>query len=415
MSNWKESSFGLLPSDWVIKPLGELLYIKGRIGWKGLKKSEYLKEGYAIINGEQIADGKIDWLKVGRIPKDRYDESPEIKLMEGDILMTKDGTIGKLAYIESLLEPATVASGVFVIREESKLLDQKYLYYFFRSHYFAYKIKNRTEGSVVPHLYQRDFTEIEIPLPKRQEQISIAGILSVLDKKIDNSKKQNQINESIAYSIFKEWFVHFRFPGFDGKLVDGLPKGWKKGKVSDTCKVNVQTLSSKEEIKEIRYIEISEVERGVVKNIAIYKRGEEPSRAKRKLSHGDIVLSTVRPNRGSYFLAFHPENNLIASTGFAVFTTTSVPYSFLYCFLTSKEQIEFYGRMADGAAYPSINPAIIMNIDLIIPPNDLLKKYDDIVGKLYAKYYTNLKAIKTLIELRDLLLPNLMTGKIRVN
>jgi len=240
MSEWRETSLGNIPIDWDINSLGELLYIKGRIGWKGQKKSEYLKEGYAIINGEQIINGKVDWKNVGRIPKERYDESPETMLKSGDILMTKDGTIGKIALIENLPEHATVASGVFVIRKQSPRLKQKYLYYFFKSHYFNYLIKSRTEGSVIPHLYQRDFIEMEIPLPEPNEQENISKLLTKLDNKTDLLRRQNVTLEAIAQTLFKRWFVEFEFPdekgqpykSSGGKMVSSelgkIPEGWSE-------------------------------------------------------------------------------------------------------------------------------------------------------------------------------------------
>lgn len=127
-----------------------------------------------------------------------------------------------------------------------------------------------------------------------------------------------------------------------------------------------------------------------------------------------MALSTVRPNRGSYFLAIHPDSNLVASTGFAVFTPTEVPFSFLYCLLTSDEQIEYYGRMADGAAYPAINPAVIMNIDFIIPSDEVLEMYNNVVENFYFRINDNLEENKTLTQIRDNLLPKLMTGKIEI-
>ena len=112
-------------------------------------------------------------------------------------------------------------------------------------------------------------------------------------------------------------------------------------------------------------------------------------------------------------MAYKPEINLIASTGFAVFTATKVPYSFLYSFLTSKEQIDYYGRMADGAAYPSINPSLIMNMELLIPTVKVLGLFNDVVGIIYDKIYENWKQNKILTQIRDSLLPRLMSGKIR--
>ncbi|MCJ0601043.1 restriction endonuclease subunit S, partial [Enterococcus cecorum] len=91
--------------------LGDYLYIKGRIGWKGLKKSEYLEQGeYRIINGEALVVDGINWNKAGFITKERYEESPEIMLQEEDILLSKDGTIGKIGFVDKLEQPTTVAS-----------------------------------------------------------------------------------------------------------------------------------------------------------------------------------------------------------------------------------------------------------------------------------------------------------------
>ena len=95
--------------------LGDYLYIKGRIGWKGLKKSEYLPiSNYRIINGESLTLSGIDWNKAGYISAERYEESPEIMLSIGDILLSKDGTIGKIGYVDKLDAPTSVASGIFI-------------------------------------------------------------------------------------------------------------------------------------------------------------------------------------------------------------------------------------------------------------------------------------------------------------
>ena len=107
----------LLDNQNELTSVGDNLYIKGRIGWKGLKKEEYLEESdFRIINGESLCESGIDWSKTGFISEERYEESPEIMLQEGDILLSKDGTIGKLGYVDELEKKTTVASGIFVIR-----------------------------------------------------------------------------------------------------------------------------------------------------------------------------------------------------------------------------------------------------------------------------------------------------------
>lgn len=162
-----DSELGVIPKWWEVERLGDHLYIKGRIGWKGLKKSEYLQEfeGYSIVNGSDFLNEQIDYNTCGWIPKDRYDDSPEIQLQQNDILITKDGTIGKLAFVNKIEHPTSVASGVFVVRPNSKNVRTYFCWSFFKSPYFQSLVKSRIDGSVIPHLYQKDFVEMFIPLP----------------------------------------------------------------------------------------------------------------------------------------------------------------------------------------------------------------------------------------------------------
>ncbi len=175
--------------------LGEYLYIKGRIGWKGLKKSEYLDcSPYRIINGESLTKNGIDWNKAGYISKERYLESPEIMLQVGDILMSKDGTIGKIGYIDSLDAPTSVASGIFVIRnQQPEIISTVFIYFIFLSSWFNQFIVARTEGSVIPHLYQKDFMEFEFPMPsltemKRFDKIAIPMFDTIINNLSMNKK-----------------------------------------------------------------------------------------------------------------------------------------------------------------------------------------------------------------------------------
>lgn len=225
--------------------LGEYLYIKGRIGWKGLKKNEYLPHSdYRIINGESLTDDGIDWSKAGYITKERYDESPEIMLQEGDILVSKDGTIGKIGYITSLDAPTTVASGIFVIRNlNPKLIDTRFIYNFLCSKRFKDFITMRTEGSVIPHLYQKDFVELDFPLPPIDEQKRIVSILDTISSKIDLNKAINNNLEQQAQALYKAWFVDFSV--FGGTV----PNDWQTYHLADflpviTGKKNANVSSS---------------------------------------------------------------------------------------------------------------------------------------------------------------------------
>lgn len=173
--------------------LGDYLYIKGRIGWKGLKKEEYLEHSdYRIINGESLTKAGIDWSKAGYISQARYDESPEIMLQNGDILLSKDGTIGKIGYIDSLSAPTTVASGIFVIRNlQPNIISTIFIYYLLKSQLFTAFIAARTEGSVISHLYQKDFMQFEFPLPAKKEMENFEGLTAPMFSLIVSNLNEN--------------------------------------------------------------------------------------------------------------------------------------------------------------------------------------------------------------------------------
>jgi restriction endonuclease S subunit len=174
--------------------LGDYLYIKGRIGWKGLKKSEYLsKSGYRIINGETLTKSGIDWNKAGYISAERYEESPEIMLKVSDILLSKDGTIGKIGYVDSLDLPTSVASGIFVIRNnQPNIISTTFIYYLLKSQLFKAFIVARTEGSVIPHLYQKDFMEFKFPLPAPDKKMTFEEIAEPMFSQIISNLNENK-------------------------------------------------------------------------------------------------------------------------------------------------------------------------------------------------------------------------------
>lgn len=167
--------------------LGRDLYIKGRIGWQGLSKDEYLPlSDYKIINATALMDGYVDWENCGYITQKRYEEAKEIQLQENDILISKDGTLGKIGYVKNLSTACSVASGVFVLRNTiPDKLDFDYLYHILKSPIFKDFInRNKALGSTISHLYQRDLENFEIDLPSISTQRKIAKCLNSIEKKL---------------------------------------------------------------------------------------------------------------------------------------------------------------------------------------------------------------------------------------
>lgn len=189
----------MIPSDWEVRNIVENSTMKARIGWQGLTVSEYLDKGdYLLITGTDFVNGKIKWDSCHFVEKSRYDQDKNIQIKEGDILITKDGTIGKIAFVDELPLPSTLNSGVFVIRpKKNDNYLPKFLFYIFNSLFFNDFLNRLTAGSTIVHLYQKDFTSFSFPLPPTlAEQKAIATALNDADALIQTleqliAKKRN--------------------------------------------------------------------------------------------------------------------------------------------------------------------------------------------------------------------------------
>lgn len=182
----------LKPKDgWELIDLGENFSLKARIGWQGLTTAEYQKSGdYCLVTGTDFKNGFIDWESCVFVEKIRFDQDRNIQLREKDVLVTKDGTIGKVAYIDLLPKPTTLNSGVFVIRPKNNFNNQ-FLYYILMSSHFDGFLDKITAGSTITHLYQKDFVHFKFYSPKSlTEQTRIATILSDMDTELEALAKQ---------------------------------------------------------------------------------------------------------------------------------------------------------------------------------------------------------------------------------
>lgn len=189
-SEYKESGIewiGEIPLGWDVKKIKHGFYVKGRIGWKGLKSSEFLSEGFSyLVTGTDFKDGKIDWKGCYHIDKDRYEEDPYIQLHEDDLLITKDGSIGKLAVVDEFDKPACLNSGIFVVRSINGDFTTKYLYWVLMSNIFTQFNGYTSYGSTIQHLYQNIFVEFSFGFPTIEEQILISNYLDKKTSQIDS-------------------------------------------------------------------------------------------------------------------------------------------------------------------------------------------------------------------------------------
>lgn len=175
---------------WKMKKLGEVATMKARIGWQGLTKSEFLVSGdYYLITGTDFNNGLIDFSNCHYINLDRYIQDVNIQIKNNDVLITKDGTIGKVAYVSGLNKPATLNAGVFVIRGRQDI-SNLYLYQYLAAPYLLDYANKQATGGTIKHLNQNVLVDFPIPCPSFLEQTKIGTFFQNLDTLITQHQKE---------------------------------------------------------------------------------------------------------------------------------------------------------------------------------------------------------------------------------
>ena len=184
--------------EWEEVSFNQVITPKARIGWQGLKKHEYLSTGYSyLISGTDFLHGTISLENISYVSQERYDMDENIQVSTDDVLVTKDGTIGKVAIVPELEKPATLNSGVFVFRTSDRLLP-RFLYRVLSSFIFKEFIGTLSAGSTIKHLYQKDLKNFVFQIPvSLNEQKAIADILTSMDTEIQNLEAERDKMQAI--------------------------------------------------------------------------------------------------------------------------------------------------------------------------------------------------------------------------
>ena len=200
---------GEIPTHWDKNRLDFLFRLYGRLGWKSLKADEYVDDGYVFLSTPNLKGKCIDYENVNFITKQRYDESPEIMLENGDVLLVKDGsTLGIVNIVENLPRPSTVNSSIGVLKRKSDEIIPRFMFYFLKSN-FSQKIIDRIKGGMgVPHLFQSDIKKFLILVPTLKEQKEIINHLdeqtSTIDSSITREEKRIELLKEYRQSLISE-------------------------------------------------------------------------------------------------------------------------------------------------------------------------------------------------------------------
>ncbi len=265
-----------------------------------------------------------------------------------------------------------------------------------------------------------DIRGLKLPeLPPLLIQQKIASILSAYDDLIENNTRRIAILEEMAQALYREWFVHFRFPGHEQvRMVESemgpVPEGWEVKQLGELADVNATNIRRGHEPEVIQYVDIASVSPGQIDNIETMVFSEAPSRARRLAKDGDIIWSMVRPNRKSYSVILNPPPDLVVSTGFAVISAISAPYTYIYHAVTTDDFVGYLTNRATGAAYPAVSAIDFENAAVLLPSNALLESFHVLVKNLFHLKHTLQQRNVNLRCTCDLLLPKLVSGEVDV-
>lgn len=352
--------------------------------------------------------GDIPWIS----PKDLTDYK-SVYISKGENFLTEKGlksgtrllpkntllfsSRAPIGYVALAANPICTNQGFKSIVCDEKQVVPLYLYYYMKANLDYIKLFGT--GATFPEISGKTMGKIKVEIFKSLDvQHRIASILSTYDSLIENNTKRIRLLEKMAENLYKEWFVRFRFPGHENvEMENGLPKGWKRGSLSDVC-----------EFKRGKNITSSEMQEG---NVPVISAGLEPSgyHSCSNVRGVNVTMSSSGANAG--YIAIHYSDIWAADCSYIEESTTGNIY-YVYELLNNIRTV--INNFQRGAAQPHVYPKDVNRIKLILPSENLMQKANGRLEIMHKEIYNLQKQNSLLARQRDLLLPRLMSGKLEV-
>lgn len=326
------------------------------------------------------------------------------KFVSGDTLFARITPClenGKIAqFVSTSEQPAFGSTEYWIFRAKKGISDPAYVYYLAKSDLLRKPAEKSMVGASGRQRAQIEAVQnIDIGDTSIEDQYQVASILSAYDDLIENNSKRIEKLESIARLLYRDCF--------EGAKFESKP-------LCEVADINPESVSRSNQPESITYIDISGVGSGSIENRQTLDYSNAPSRARRIVKDGDLIWATVRPNRKQYAYIHRPPKNTIVSTGFAVLRPVKLPASYLYYFLSDDRSVSYLVNHATGSAYPAVNASVFDNMPIPVPPGDVLQKYDKFVSTALKHIQILYQRNEVLAKARDLLLPQLMSGEIKL-
>lgn len=408
-TKFKDTEIGEIPKDWKMYSIGKDCSVKARIGWQGLTTSEYLQTGhYGLITSTDLIEGKVNWDTCVFVSEERYKQDTNIIVKNGDVLVSKDGTIGKVAVVSNLQYPTTLNSGVFVIRTKNEKITQEGLGLVFISPYFKDFIKRLTAGSTIVHLYQKDIVNFTFPIPTLPEQHHIASALTSIDNLISSLGKLIEKKKNIKQGAMQQLLT--------GKMrLKEFTEPWVYRKISEIATTSSGGTPSRS-IPNYYYGDIKWFTTTELKDNYLYDSVEHITRealnnsSAKMFSANTILMAMYGATIGKLGVLKEPSTTNQACC--AIKCNDIVEIFLFYILLYNRKSIIEKGC---GAGQPNISQAIVNELSFLVPPCEkeqqaianILSKMDNEITALEAKR-AKYEAIK------QGMMQQLLTGKIRL-
>lgn len=405
-----------------IKAPGRHSLVGGPFGSK-LVSSDYQRDGVPVIRGANLASGtRFSYEDCVFVTEEKVTADLLGNLaFPGDIVVTQRGTLGQVGLIpdSSPYRRFVISQSQMKLTVDPSKADPLFVYYGLKSPIGQHEIQSRAITAGVPHINLSLFQQLRLPLPRLSVQRKIAAILSAYDDLIENNIRRIGVLEEMARRVYREWFVDFRYPGYENvphveSELGLIPNGWRTGTLGDLVDINASTIRKAHSDEVIQYIDIASVSRGVVQEPKQMALADAPGRARRRVTGGDVLWSTVRPNLRAYALTLAPPDGCVASTGFVVLSPRAASFAYIYALTTADEFVAYLTGRATGAAYPAVTPSVFDSAPVAIPSPDILSAFAEVAEPLMRGASCAAEQARILRTTRDLLLPPLMAGEIDV-
>jgi type I restriction enzyme, S subunit len=387
--------------------------------------------GIPLITAKIIKGGRIE-RPTEFIAADNYDSWMRRGIPKaGDVVLTVEAPLGEVAQLGH--EKVALAQRVVTLRGKQGVLDSTYLLYLLQSDELQQKLRARASGSTVVGIKQSELRKVIVRLPDEGVQKDIASILKSLDAASFNLEHQNTALEAIAQRLFRSWFVdfdpvHAKVAGnvpeamsselaslFSSEFVEGkhgrIPKGWRHGTIGDIA-VNSRAQAKAGQIPaNTPYVGLEHVPRRSL-SLTSWGSSNELESGKFFFNKDDVLFGKLRP----YFhkVVLSPTSG-VCSTDILVIRPKSDEWlGFLCLHIYSSAFIQNATQLSDGARMPRTNWSNTANYKVVLPPNYLAKEYQRIVEPFFCLIHENILCIRRLAELRDHLLPRLISGKLSI-